>query len=75
MVAEDSLPNRPAPPNNLRAYRLGRGWSQAQLAKEARCSTEPISAAERRLRLLSPLIKSRLSNALNAPVHDIFPND
>jgi len=58
--------------NELRAHRVQRGLTQAELAEAVGVSRKTINTIENRVFVPSTLLALRIARCLGASVHDIF---
>jgi len=57
---------------NLKRFRQRKGWSQAKLAEKVEISTNYLSDIERKIGWVSPFSLTKLANALEIEVHELF---
>jgi DNA-binding XRE family transcriptional regulator len=61
-------------PSRVKIARLERGWSKAQLAREADLSDRTVTRSEKGLSI-SEVSQSRLARALGKRIEDLFPSN
>ena len=61
--------------NELRESRLIKGWNQRELAEAAHTPQALVSAIERGRLKPWPRVARRLSDVLEVPVEELFPED
>ena len=57
---------------NIKRFRQRKGWSQAKLAEKMEISTNYLSDIERKIGWVSPFSLTKLANALEVEVFELF---
>jgi DNA-binding XRE family transcriptional regulator len=69
-------PKRDQQPNNVKKYRIKKGFTPTSLAKEAEIGTGTLRKMESNPPIYTkPELRSRVANTLGIPVEKVFPND
>jgi len=61
--------------DNIRKYRLNKGWSQEQLAFECELHRTYIGAVERGEKNITVLNLIKIKNILGVKLNDLYPED
>jgi len=66
------MPNHPNLKNNLKALRMAKGLTQAELAVVVEVSRKTINTVENGVFIPSTILSLRLASALSVTVEDLF---
>ena len=66
------MPNHPNLKNNLKALRMAKGLTQAELAMVVEVSRKTINTVENGVFIPSTILSLRLASALSVTVEDLF---